>query len=201
MTTWLLSPGGKRRAEREERDRRKEARAAKKIKDKRKAKEEKGKRDAERARKEKAKREQKRQEEQEKQKKEEEEKRKEREDREKSLRMTDGNGKAQHKAAMKQAKEDATKSEVARLRNLKTTNPCLFDKELKFVITKLLHMNLYERNNLYCNLFKSENIKSWVEFLDMYQANPLSVYTDEFPYTDKDGKMITGPDGFHTPPR
>ena len=75
------------------------------------------------------------------------------------------------------------------------TNPCLFDTELKFAITKLLYTNLYKKNNVYCNLFESQNIKSWVEFLDMYQANPLSVYTDRFPYKDKDGNMVTGSKG------
>ena len=30
----------------------------------------------------------------------------------------------------------------------------------------------------------------------MYQANPLSVYPDECPYTDKEGKKVTGPNGF-----
>ena len=29
----------------------------------------------------------------------------------------------------------------------------------------------------------------------MYQANPLSVYTDRFPYKDKDGNMVTGSEG------
>ena len=29
----------------------------------------------------------------------------------------------------------------------------------------------------------------------MYQANPLSVYTDRFPYKDKNGNMITGSEG------
>ena len=108
--------------------------------------------------------------------------------------MTDGE--AQHTAVMKKAKEDAAALEKTRLANLKLTNPCLFDTELKFAITKLLHTNLYKKNNPYCNLFESENIKSWVEFLDMYQANPLSVYTDEFPYTDKDRNMVTGPNRF-----
>ena len=108
--------------------------------------------------------------------------------------MTDPD--AQHRAAMKKAKDNAAKLEKTCLTNLELTNPCLFDTELKFTITKLLYTNLYEKNNPYRNLFKSENIKSWVEFLDMYQANPLSVYTDEFPYTDKDGNMVTGPDGF-----
>ena len=165
MTTPLLSPGGKRKAEREARDCWKEARATKKIEDERKEKEEQGRQDAERAKKEKAEREQKKQEEQEKQRKEEEEKKqKERENREKLARMT--NAEAQH-TAMKQAKEGAAKLEKARLATLKTTNPCLFDKELKFVITKLLYTNLYERNNPCRNLFETENIKSWVEFLDM----------------------------------
>ena len=52
MTTPLLSPGGKRRAEREERDRQKETRTIKRAEDKRKAKEEQGRQDAERAKKE-----------------------------------------------------------------------------------------------------------------------------------------------------
>ena len=107
--------------------------------------------------------------------------------------MTDG--KAQHKAAMKKAKEDAAKLEVDRLRNLETTNPCLFDKELKYAITNLLHTNLYKKNNPYRNLFENENIKSWEEFLIMYQANPLSVYTDKFPFKDREGNMVTGSDG------
>ena len=29
----------------------------------------------------------------------------------------------------------------------------------------------------------------------MYQVNPLSVYTDRFPYKDKEGNMITGSEG------
>ena len=53
MTTPLLSPGGKRKAEKEERDCQTLAGAVKKAEDKRKAKEEQGKRDAKRARKEK----------------------------------------------------------------------------------------------------------------------------------------------------
>ena len=97
---------------------------------------------------------------------------------------------------MKKAESEAVTLEKTRLDNLELTNPCLFDTKLKFVITRLLHMNLYENNNPYRNLFESENIKSWVEFLDMYQANPLSVCTDEFPYTDKEGNMVTGSDGF-----
>ena len=104
--------------------------------------------------------------------------------------MTDPN--AQHRAAMKKAKDDALALEKTQITNLKLTNPCLFDVKLKFAITKLLYTNLYKKNNPYCNLFELENIRSWVEFLDMYQANPLSVYTDEFPYTDKEGNMVTG---------
>ena len=76
--------------------------------------------------------------------------------------MTDPD--AQHRAAMKKAEADAAALEKTRLTNLELTNPCLFDTELKFAITKLLHTNLYEKNNLYRNLFESENIKSWVEF-------------------------------------
>ena len=82
---------------------------------------------------------------------------------------------------MKKAKDDALAVEKTRLTNLKLTNPCLFDTELKFVITKLFYTNLYEKNNLYGSLFESQNIRSWEEFLIMYQANPLSVYTDKFP--------------------
>ena len=190
MTTPLLSPGGKRRAEREERNCRKEARAKKRAEDKRKAKEEQGRRDTERARKEKQEKEQKKQEEQEKQRKEKEQK--ERENRERLARMT--TPEEQHRAAMKKAESDAAALEKARLANLELTNPCLFDKKLKYAITKILHTNLYKKNNPYHNLFESENITSWVEFLDMYQANPLSVYTDEFPYTDKEGNMVTGSD-------
>ena len=52
MTTPLLSPGGKRRAEKEERNCRKEARAVKRAEDDRKGKEEQGRQDAERAKKE-----------------------------------------------------------------------------------------------------------------------------------------------------
>jgi len=141
MATPLLSPGGKRRAEREERDRQKEVRAAKRVEDKRKAKEEQGRRDAERARKEKQEKEQKKQEEQEKQRKEKEEKeRKERKNQEKLARMTDAD--AQHRAAIKKAKSEAAALEKTRLANLELTNPCLFDTELKFVITRLLHTNL-----------------------------------------------------------
>ena len=106
--------------------------------------------------------------------------------------MTDPN--AQHRAAMKKAKDDAAALEKTRLTNLELTNPCLFDTELKFAITKLLYTNLYKKNNPYCNLFESQNIRSWEEFLIMYQANPLSVYTDKFPYTNRDGKKVTGPD-------
>ena len=195
MTTPLLSPGGKRRAEKEERNRQKEARAVKRAEDDRKAKEEQGRRDAERAKKEKEEKERKKREEQEKQRKEKEEKeQKERENQEKLARMTDPD--AQHRAAMKKAKSDAAALEKTRLTNLKLTNPCLFDTKLKFAITRLLHTNLYEKNNPYRNLFESENIMSWVKFLEMYKTNPLSVYTDEFPYTDRDSNKIAGPDGF-----
>ena len=51
MTRPLLSPGGKRKAAKEERDCQTLAQAKKKAEDKRKAKEEQGKRDAKRARK------------------------------------------------------------------------------------------------------------------------------------------------------
>ena len=181
MAKPLLSPGGKRKAAKEERDHRTLARAVKRAEDKRKAKEEQGKRDAERARKEKEEKERKKREEQEKQKKEKEEK--ERKEREKLARMADP--KAAHRAAVKKAKDDALALEKMRITNLELTNPCLFDVELKFVIIKLLYTNLYKKNNPYCNLFKSQNIQSWEEFLIMYQANPLSVYTDRFPYKDK----------------
>ena len=80
-------------------------------------------------------------------------------------RMTDPN--AAHRAAIKKAKDDAAAAEKTSLENLELTNPCLFDKELKYAIAKLLHTNLYKKNNPYRNLFESENITSWVEFLDM----------------------------------
>ena len=129
----------------------------KRAEDDRKAKEEQGKQNAERAKKEKEEREQKKQEEQEKQRKEKEEKeQKERKNQKKLARMTDPN--AQHKAAMKKAKDDAIALEKTRLTNLELTNPCLFDTELKFAITRLLYTNLYEKNNAYCNLFESQNI-------------------------------------------
>ena len=195
MTRPLLSPAGKRKAEREERDRRALERAAKKVEDERKREEEQGRRDAERAKKEKLEKERKKREEQEKRKKEKEE----RENREifvtcvKQLeRMTDAD--AAHKAACKKAEEDAAAAEKTRLQTLQRTNPCLFDKELKYVITTLLHTNIYERDNPYRNLFESQNIMSWVKFLQMYKTNPLSVYTDEFPYIDRDGNKIQGPD-------
>ena len=147
----------------------------KRAEDDRKAKEEQGRRDAERAKKEKEEKERKKREEQEKQRKEKEEKeQKERKNQEKLARMTDPD--AQHRAAMKKAKDDAIALEKTRLTNLELTNPCLFDTELKFTITKLLYTNLYKKNNPYCNLFESENIKSWVEFLDMYQQI-LYLYT------------------------
>ena len=63
MTTPLLSPGGKIKAEKEERDCWTLARAVKKAEDKRKAKEEQGKQDAKRARRKKEEKEQKKQEE------------------------------------------------------------------------------------------------------------------------------------------
>ena len=131
MTRPLLSPGGKRKAEREERDCQTLARAVKRAEDERKAKEEQGKQDAERARRKKEEKEQKKWEEQERQKKEKEEReRKEREEREKQARMADPV--AAHKAAMKQAKDDAVAAEKNQLTQLKLTNPSLFDTELKF---------------------------------------------------------------------
>ena len=171
MTLPLLSPGGKRKMEKEERDCRTLAQAVKKAEDKRKAKEEQGKQDAERAR---------RKKEQEKQKKEKEEKeQKERENQEKAAKMVDGDdSEAAHKTAMKKAKDDLVAAEKARLTQLELTNPCLFDNKLKFVVTKLLYTNLYEKDNPYCNLFELQNIQSWEGFLAMYQANPLSVYTN-----------------------
>ena len=141
MTTPLLSPGAKRRAENEERAHRKEARAARKVKDEKREREEQGKRDAERAKKEKEEREKKKQEEQEKRTREEQErKQRERENQEKLARMTDPN--AQHRVVMKKAKDNALALEKTRLTNLKLTNPCLFDTKLKFAITKLLYTNL-----------------------------------------------------------
>ena len=103
MTTPLLSPGGKRKAAKEERDHQTLARAVKRAEDERKAKEEQGKRDAERARKEKEEKERKKREEQEKQKKEKEEReRKEYKNREKLARMADPD--AQHRVGMKKPK-------------------------------------------------------------------------------------------------
>ena len=70
--------------------------------------------------------------------------------------MTDGdNPEAAHKVAMKKAKDDLIASEKARLTQLKLTNSCLFDEELKFVITKLLYSNIYEKNR---TLFELQNI-------------------------------------------
>ena len=184
MTTPLLSPGGKRKAAKEERNRRTLARAAKKVEDERKAREEQGKQDAERARKEQQGKERKKQEEREKQRKDKEEK--ERESRVNLAKKLESvytkmtTPEEQHRAARKKAEEDAAAAEITRLQDLEISNPCLFDKQLKYVITTLLHTNLYERDNPYRNLFESENIMSWVKFLEMYKTNPLSVYTDEF---------------------
>ena len=97
---------------------------------------------------------------------------------------------AAHKAAVKAAEDELRKKEKERLTELKLTNPSLFDDELKFVITKLLYSNIYKKNNLYCNLFESQNIQSWEEFLAMYQANPLSVYTNRFPLKKKNGEYF-----------
>lgn len=83
--------------------------------------------------------------------------------------------KVAHKAAMKKAKDDAVAAEKDQLIKFKLTNPCLFDDKLKFVVTKLLYTNLYERNNPFCNLFESQIIQTWEGFLAMYQGNPLSV--------------------------
>ena len=69
MTRPLLSPGGKRKVEKEERDCQTLAQAVRKAEDKRKAKEEQGKRDTEHAKREKEEKERKKQEEQERQKK------------------------------------------------------------------------------------------------------------------------------------
>ena len=194
MTRPLLSPAGKRKAEREERDRQALERAAKKVEDERKAKEEQGKQDAERAKKEKQVKERKKQEEREKQKKDKEEKERELAKTLETVytKMTDTE--AAHRAACKKAKEDAAAAEKTRLQTLQRTNPCLFDKELKYVITTLLHTNIYERDNPYRNLFESQGIMSWVKFLQMYKTNPLSVYTDQFPWIDRDGNKVTGPD-------
>ena len=102
---------------------------------------------------------------------------------------------AAYKAAMKQAKDDAIAAEKNQLTQFELTNPCLFDTKLKFVVTKLLYTNLYKKDNPFCNLFELQNIQTWEGFLAMYQGNLLSVYTDRFPFKDKDGNMITGPDG------
>ena len=66
--------------------------------------------------------------------------------------------KAAHKVAMKAVKDDLISAEKEQLTQLELTNPCLFDTELKFVITKLRYSNLYEKNNPFCTLFKLQNI-------------------------------------------
>ena len=45
------------------------------------------------------------------------------------------NSEAAHKAAIKQAKDDLIAAEKAQLTQSELTNLCLFDTELKFVIT------------------------------------------------------------------
>ena len=98
---------------------------------------------------------------------------------------------AAHKAAMKVAKDDLIAREKEQLTQLELTNPSLFDTELKFVITKLLYSNIYEKNNLICTLFELQNIQSWEEFLAMYQANPLSLCTPiGFPSRRKVGNIL-----------
>ena len=101
-----------------------------------------------------------------------------------------------HKVAMKAAKDDLIAKEKERPTQLELTNPSLFYTKLKFVISKLLYSNIYEKNNPFCTLFESQNIQSWEEFLAMYQANPLSVYTNRFPLKKKSGEYFqTGADG------
>ena len=52
-----------------------------------------------------------------------------------------------HKAAVKKAKINLKAAEKARLAELERANPSLFDTKLKFVIVKLLYLNIYEKNN------------------------------------------------------
>ena len=102
---------------------------------------------------------------------------------------------AAHKATMKAVKDDLIAKEKERLTQLKLTNPSLFDTKLKFVVTKLLYSNIYEKNNPFCTLFEPQNIQTWESFLAMYQENPLSVYTDKFPLKNKEGETTAGSEG------
>ena len=131
MATPLLSPGGKRKAEREARDKRKLERAKRKAKAERKEKEEQRKRDAKRTRREKEERERK--------------KRKEQENQRKQATMTDPV--VAHQEVVKKAKIDLIAAEEKCLAELQRTNPSYFDAELKFVIIKLLYSNIYEKYN------------------------------------------------------
>ena len=131
MPTQLLSPGGKRKAEREARDRRKLERAKKKAKAERKEKEEKGSRDTKRPRRQKEERGQEKCEEQDRQRRE--------------AAMADPV--ITHQEAAKKAKTDLIAAKEKCLAELQHTNPSYFDMELKFVIVKLLYSNIYEKNN------------------------------------------------------
>lgn len=180
MVTLLLSPGGKRKAEPEARDRSKLERAKKKAKAERKEKEEQGKRDAKRARREKEEREQKKHKEQESQRKQ----------------ATIADPVLAHLEAAKKAKTDLIEKEEKLQAELELTNPSCFDKELKFVIIKLLYSNLYEKNNSYQTLFRLQGIQSWDGFLSMYAANSLAVYTNKFPLKKQSGDPYAiAPDG------
>ena len=96
-----------------------------------------------------------------------------------------------HCETAKKAKTDLIVAKEKRQAELKLTNPSYFEAELKFVIIKLLYSNLYERNNPYQTLFKLQGIQSWDNLLMMYAANPLAIYTNEFPHKKQNGDPYT----------